>query len=162
MRLWLSKIATRFLRFLNRMFGTKIPPENLAPNVTVDQIRELQLNDPDQTRFIIVDVRSEAESNVSVIPGAITKSEFETNRDQHRDKQVIAYCTVGVRSGNFAAMLNKDGWDAHNYLGSILDWCDNGLPLTTSDGTATTRVHTYSKCFSVPKEYDAVQNDNTV
>ena len=129
----------------------------MAPQIDAAQIRQLQ-SDPNQRNlFVIVDVRSKAESDVSIIPGALTKSEFETTAQQHAGKQVIVYCTIGVRSGNYAAALNRGGWNAWNYKGSILDWCENKLPLKTGDGKQETkRVHTYSAKYSAPEGYIAV------
>ena len=124
------------------------------------QIRELQSNDSLADSYVIVDVRSKAESDVSVIPGAITKTEFEQNADQYADKAVITYCTIGFRAGMYAWGLKRKGFNALNYRGSILDWCKNGLPLTTLDGEEIKRVHTYSRWLSVPKEYIAVNRRN--
>jgi len=103
-----------------------------------------------------VDARSEAESGVSVIPGAITRTEFERTAVDHQGKEIIAYCTVGVRSGKFVNQLIQQGWKAWNYQGSIIDWCENKLPLVTHDGTKTQQVHTYSARYSVPDDYEAI------
>lgn len=124
--------------------------------VSAAQIRELQSNDCISDRYVVVDVRSQAETDVSIIPGAITKTEFEQNPDQHTGKAVIAYCTIGFRSGMYVWRLKRKGWNAWNYRGSMLDWCREGLPLETLDGLATKQVHTYSRWFSVPSEYSAV------
>ncbi|MFG0253872.1 MAG: rhodanese-like domain-containing protein [Rhodopirellula sp. JB053] len=106
--------------------------------------------------FVVVDVRSEAEVNVSVIPGAITKQQYEKNREKYRDRLVIPYCTVGGRSGAYAKKLVADGVKVKNYKGSILKWIDAGLPLETLDGKPTNRVHTYSDRYQVPKAYQQV------
>lgn len=111
------------------------------------------LSSPD---FVLVDVRSDAETNVSVIPGAITQKNFEQNADQHADKLVVAYCTVGVRSGNYAKRLSDQGWTVRNYEGSILQWVRAGLPLVTLNGKPTRRVHSYSDQYSVPDGYEQV------
>ena len=63
------------------------------PTISAEQIRELQSSEAWTDRSVIVDVRDKAETDVSVIPGAITKSEFEENSLQHQGKVVIAYCT---------------------------------------------------------------------
>jgi len=94
-------------------------------------------------------------ADVSMIPGALTKSEFEDTAHQHQGKLVIAYCTIGVRSGHYAADLIRKGWKARNYRGSILDWCNNNSPLTC-DGVETNLVHTYSPRYSVNENYVAV------
>jgi len=97
-----------------------------------------------QTKFVVVDVRSNAEVGVSVIPGAITKAQYEKNRQQYQGRLVIPYCTVGGRSGTYAKQLAKAGVKVKNYQGSILKWVDAGLPVVTLDGKPTNRVHTYS------------------
>ena len=106
--------------------------------------------------FVVVDVRSEAEVNVSVIPGAITKKQFEKDRDQYKGRLVIPYCTVGVRSAAYAKQLAKKGMTVKNYKGSILKWAEAGLPLVTLDGKPTNRVHTWSDRYSVPSNYEQV------
>ena len=89
------------------------------PTISAEQIRELQNSDEWANRSVIVDVRAKAETDVSVIPGAITKSDFEKNSLQHEGKVVIAYCTVGYRSGIYGKKLASEGWHAYNYKGSI-------------------------------------------
>ena len=131
--------------------------QNAAPVVTAKQIRELQADQNVKDKFIVVDVRAKAESDVSVIPGAITKAKFEQTANQHQGKAIIVYCTSGGRSAKYANLLKQKGWNAWNYKGSILDWCKNKLPLTKQDGTKTNRVHTYSRWNSVPREYQAVR-----
>jgi rhodanese-related sulfurtransferase len=103
--------------------------------------------------FILVDVRSVAESQVSIIPGAITKAEFEKNLAQYQGRTVIPYCTVGGRSGRYAQDLAKQGVTVMNYKGSILEWCKEKQPLVTSEGKTTNRVHIYSSNYKVPAEY---------
>ncbi len=126
------------------------------PTITAQEIRTLQADETRKDTFVIVDVRSESESDVSVIPGAITQAEFNRTAENHQGKKVITYCTVGVRSGKFARKLIRQGWTASNYEGSIIDWCENSLPLVTHDGTETNQVHTYSSRYSVPNEYEAI------
>lgn len=126
-----------------------------APLVTASQIRNLQSDENNECHFVIVDVRSKAETDVSMIPGALTKSEFERGLQQHYGKSVIVYCTIGFRSGIYAASLKRKGWKAWNYKGSILDWCGNNLPLTLA-GKETNRVHTYNRWLSAPENYIAV------
>ena len=127
-----------------------------APEISSSEIREMQNSKEWANRYIVVDVRAKVESDVSVIPGAITKSEFEKNSQKHHGKVVIAYCTVGYRSGIYANQLTTKGWEAYNYKGSILDWCKNQLPLVTPDGTETNRVHTYNSSYKVSEGYEAI------
>ena len=127
-----------------------------APSVTAKQIVALQNNELANGRYLVLDVRSVTESDVSVLPGAIAIAEFERTVDQHQSKTIITYCTIGVRSGWYANRLKTHGWNAYNYKGSIIDWCKNGLPLVTPQGEATNRVHTYNRMYSVPAQYEAV------
>ncbi len=106
--------------------------------------------------FVVVDVRGDAEVNVSVIPGAITKAEFEKDRQKYAGRLVIPYCTVGGRSGAYATELAEDGVNVRNYKGSILKWVDAGLPLVTLQGEPTNRVHTYSDRYKIPAKYERV------
>jgi rhodanese-related sulfurtransferase len=106
--------------------------------------------------FVLVDVRSDAEINVSIIPGAITKLQYEKNAELYKDKTAIVYCTVGGRSGAYAKQLAGNGVKVKNYKGSILEWVNAELPLQTLDGQSTNRVHTYSNRYRVPTKYEQV------
>lgn len=112
--------------------------------------------EPPVADFVVVDVRSDAEVNVSVIPGAIIKADFEKNRQLYGERLVIPYCTVGGRSGAYAKKLAKEGVKVKNFQGSILKWIDAGKPLVTLDGEPTNRVHTYSNRYKVPAGYEQV------
>ena len=152
--------ALQSLLGMNNSVG-QLAKQKRKSRVVATQIQELQSNEKLKDRFVIVDVRSKAETDVSIIPGAITKTEFERNTKQHSGKAIIAYCTMGFRSGIYVRSLKRKGFNALNYRGSILDWCNNKLPLTTLDGEATKQVHTYSRWLSVPKEYIAVHRGNS-
>jgi rhodanese-related sulfurtransferase len=112
--------------------------------------------EPPKPDFVVVDVRSEAEVNVSVIPGAITKAQYEKNKNKYDGRTVIPYCTVGGRSGIYAKQLAASGVRVKNYEGSILKWVDAELPLVTLDGVSTNRVHTYSNRYKIPAKYEQV------
>ena len=109
-----------------------------------------------EPNFVLVDVRSDKEIEVSVIPGAISKTQCEKDMQKHRGKLVVPYCTVGVRSGNYAKQLAKRNVKVVNYKGSILEWVDAGLPLVTLAGQPTNRVHTYSNKYRVSSKYEQV------
>ena len=131
--------------------------ENSRHVVSADQIQSMQADTSNADQIVVIDVRDERESSVSILPGAVTLDEFEGS-DEYRGKTAVVYCTVGVRSHAYASRLRQQGWEAYNYKGGILDWCRRGLPLTTRDGQPTDRVHTYSSWYSVPASYFAVAN----
>jgi len=109
--------------------------------------------EPPAATFVLVDVRSDAEINVSLIPGAVTKSQYEANRASYAGRLVIPYCTVGGRSATYAKELSRKGVEVKNYAGSILQWVESELPLVTLKGEPTQRVHTYSNSYRVPAPY---------
>ena len=124
-----------------------------APETTVEALRE-RLSGPEPP--VVVDVRDDEEREVSMIPGAISRQEFE--KDPHRfvGREVVTYCTIGYRSGRYTEKLVKRGWNASNLRGSILSWTHAGEELD-HDGTPTRRVHVYGEAWNlVPEGYEAV------
>lgn len=106
--------------------------------------------------YVLIDVRTPEERAVSVLPGAISVDEFERDRERYRHRPVVAYCTIGYRSGVYAAALGRDGVDVRNLQGGILAWCFAGQPVTGPSGP-TRRVHVYGKRWDLlPAGYTAV------
>ncbi|MGE4233087.1 MAG: rhodanese-like domain-containing protein [Bacteriovoracia bacterium] len=104
---------------------------------------------------VFVDVRSPAEQKVSMIPGAVTQADFERNGKNYKQFKVIAYCTIGYRSGLFAAKLKKRGYDVYNLKGGILAWVNGNHQIRDEAGT-TRRVHVYgAKWNLLPDSYEA-------
>ena len=140
---------------LGSLFGRK----EAVPEIKVDQLRKLRLDDPENAEnsdYVLVDVRSEEESSVSLIPGAITKAQYERNQSRYEGRTVIAYCTSGYRSEKYTRELIKQGKKAVNFKGSILAWCRANLPVVAPNGSPTDRVHTYSRKNRIPAKYEAV------
>ena len=103
---------------------------------------------------VFVDVREREEFAVSHLPGAILVDAFEKSAAQHRDAKVIAYCTIGYRSGLYAAKLREKGFDAYNLRGSLLSWVHAGRPLVDEAGD-TKRLHVYGRKWDLaPAGYD--------
>ena len=68
----------------------------------------VQLRDSGR-KVMLIDVRSTAEMEVSVLPGAIGADEFErryrSSPEEYHDAVLIPYCTIGFRSGLFCRRL---------------------------------------------------------
>jgi sodium/bile acid cotransporter 7 len=110
----------------------------------------------ERERVVLVDVRSPAEQEVSMIAGAITADDFLEHRADHEGATVVAYCTIGHRSGLFAQELSAEGWRVFNLKGAILSWTHGGGALENADGP-TQRVHVYSRqCNLTAEGYEAV------
>ncbi len=107
--------------------------------------------------YIIVDVRTPEERQVSMISGAIDETHFERNLPEYQNKKIIVYCTIGYRSGYYTQSLQQKGLDAYNLSAGILGWTHINGPLFNPQGQATKRVHIYSRPWDLAlKDYTAV------
>lgn len=105
-------------------------------------------------RVVLVDVRREEEREWSWIPGSITREEFE--QGDFGGRRVVAYCTIGYRSGKYAEHLRKQRIDAYNLEAGILGWVHDFRPVER-DGVETRDVHVYGRQWSlVPSWYRAI------
>lgn len=105
---------------------------------------------------VLIDVRTEEEINISMISGAITKAQFESNIDSYKDKHLIVYCTVGTRATQYAKELKEKNFDASNLYGGVLAWAQAQKSFEKS-GEKTNKVHVSSKAFDLlPKGYEGV------
>lgn len=107
-------------------------------------------------KLVVVDVRDNREIDVSIIPGAITQKKFLSQADKYKNKTIMAYCTIGYRSGIFAREMQKKGIDVFNLKGGILAWTLEGGKVTDSNGIVR-RIHVYGEKWKyAPKGYEAV------
>ena len=105
---------------------------------------------------LFVDVRDPAERAVSMLPGAVTEEAFLKNPKSYGRKTVVAYCTIGYRSGKFADRMAKKGIRVLNLKGGILLWVHDGGRMF-KDGKPTNRVHVYGKKWALaPEPYESV------
>ncbi len=111
--------------------------------ITVKELQQLQQQDRD---VILVDVRSLKEREVSIIPGAITSEQFEGNLEQYGngDVTIVAYCTIGYRSGKYASKLQQRGINVLNLEGSLLAWSHIQGKLVNRNGS-TNKVHVFGR-----------------
>lgn len=124
-----------------------------VPEIDAASLMQLQRN----SAAIVVDVRTPAEQAVSIIPGAITKEEFEAHKNEYAEKEIVTYCTIGYRSGLTAQELIKEGFHAFNLKGSVLDWAHAGGEFVDAEGRPTRRVHVYGEQWNLlPDGYEPV------
>ena len=77
---------------------------------------------------VIIDVRSEAETQMGIIPNAIIIDIFQPDFPQKistldKDKQYLIYCRSGNRSGQACAFMAQQGFDRlYNLAGGMMDW----------------------------------------
>jgi rhodanese-related sulfurtransferase len=99
------------------------------------------LSDPD---VVFVDVRKPKEQAVSMIPGAITDTQFMDQLDHYRGKRVIVYCTISYRSGRLAAKLKSKSIPVTNLKEGLLGWVHAGGPLV-QDNQPVQTLHVYGR-----------------
>jgi rhodanese-related sulfurtransferase len=104
---------------------------------------------------MIIDARSPAEYAVSHLPGAVnvdpstSASTFQSTYGQSlKDKTVVVYCSVGMRSstlaGTIGAAAKSSGASAvYNLQGGVFRWHNERRPLVNASGP-TDEVNPYS------------------
>jgi rhodanese-related sulfurtransferase len=110
-------------------------------------------------KIIFVDVRPIKEREISVIEGSISEDEFLKKMDTlvHKELKIVAYCTIGHRSGKFAQRMNKKGIPVANLYGGILGWIDSGKVVFNVQGDETLKVHVYGADWNIlPDPYKGV------
>jgi len=124
-----------------------------VPVMSVEQLLERrESSDP-----VLVDARSREERAVSMIPGAVSREEYERRFDEFVGRAVVVYCTIGYRSGLVAQELSRRGVRSFNLKGGILEWT-HAKQAVVDDKGETRRVHTYGDRWDLlPDGYEAVR-----
>lgn len=92
----------------------------------------------------LIDVRKEAEFAISHLPGAVNITEVSAV-NYPKDRHLVIYCSVGIRSAKFADKLNALGYSkVTNLHGSIFAWANKGYKLMRGKKTVRT-VHPYNR-----------------
>jgi rhodanese-related sulfurtransferase len=122
-------------------------------SITVEQLQQFQRQ---HKKIILVDVRSSKEREVSIIPGSISVNQFEQNFAKYRDSTIVAYCTIGYRSGKYAQKLQQQGLKIFNLEGSLLAWSYIDGKLINETGE-TKKIHIFGHHWNlVAKNYQPV------
>ena len=85
----------------------------------------------------LLDVREAGEWEAGHVAEAVHIPMGDLNRriqDLPTDREIIAICRSGNRSGAVTAALNRAGFTAHNMEGGMQAWHHAGLPIVTDDG----------------------------
>ncbi|MHC4992155.1 MAG: rhodanese-like domain-containing protein [Planctomycetota bacterium] len=124
-----------------------------VPEISAKQVLERRAaGEP----LLLVDVRTPEEQAVSMIPGAVTVEQLESDPGAAEGKTIVCYCTIGGRSGRYTQELCRRGVEAMNMPGAVLAWSHEGGEFEGPDGP-TKRVHTHGPKFDLLAEgYDAV------
>lgn len=124
------------------------------PHITPTELTRL-LADP-TSDVLLLDARETEEYDVSHISGAIRADPgqwrwtfMSTFGDDVRDKIVVIYCSVGVRSSRLAehvveAARAAGAREVYNLAGGIFGWHNRAMPLVDASGS-TAFVHPYDE-----------------
>jgi rhodanese-related sulfurtransferase len=105
---------------------------------------------------VFIDVRTPEEQIVSMLPGAVTEQDLENTPSILHGKTAVAYCTIGYRSGLYAADMGRQGVRVLNIPGGILAWVLSGGKVYHAD-METMRVHVYGEEWNyLPDGYEPV------
>ncbi len=116
---------------------------------SVEELRMDQLNN----EVLILDAREPEEFKVSHIEGALEVgfNDFDISilDSFSREKKIVVYCSIGIRSENIGIKLEKSGFEnVENLYGGIFEWKNKDYPLVDEKGEATNKVHAFSKSWS--------------
>ncbi len=119
-------------------------------HLTVDDL-QAWLADAERPRPLLVDVRRADEQAVSHLPGALLVASHEQAlaalADEPRDRPIVAYCSVGVRSARLVRELSRHGFvNAANLEGALFEWANRALPIVNARGRAST-VHPFDPAW---------------
>jgi len=106
---------------------------------------------------VLIDVRSPEERAVSTIKGAVSEEDFLKNPGAYAGKDLVAFCTIGYRSGEFAEAMRNKGIAVKNLQAGILGWLHAGGEIAGPDGKPTRKVHVYGEKWNLaPDGYETV------
>ena len=122
-----------------------------APEISAREVLDRPLGG-----MIFVDVRSPEEQAISMLPGALTMESFLAAPSLFSDRTVVAYCTIGWRSGKFAIKMNAKGLKVWNLAGGLLIWLHEGGKVFDAAGE-TRRIHVYGRKWNLaPGGYEGI------
>ncbi|UCD34853.1 MAG: rhodanese-like domain-containing protein [Nitrospiraceae bacterium] len=128
----------------------------MYPHVSWMTLQEFSARQ-DRAEWVILDSRSPMEREVSFIPGSVFADDFETVVSRHEGRNVLVYCTVGCRSGEYAERLQQRGLKAFVLWGGVLAWALDNRPFMSPEGEPTRKVHVFgSRWNALPESYGAV------
>ncbi len=105
----------------------------------------------------LVDLRSPAERDISTLPNAISKEEFEADPKIYQDKQIVGFDTLGQRSIVWVSQQRAKGIEAYNLHGGILAWAHAGGKFISPNGSETKTVHVYAQAWDMlPEGFEAI------
>ena len=116
-----------------------------VPLIFEHQVKKLQ---KEGKTVVFIDTREKKEYEISHIKGAIYVGydDFDSSKVKNIDKNaiIVAYCSVGYRSGKIGKQLMNLGYsNVFNLFGGIFSWANNNNPIYSNEKEVT-KVHPYN------------------
>lgn len=126
---------------LDGMLSKKVSTIDVAKAITLDSA-------------LFLDSRKPEEYKVSHIKNAVfigyEKPNFNVLNSINKNKEIVVYCSIGVRSEKVAEKLVERGFtNVHNLYGGIFEWVNEEKPIVDSDGKTTLNIHPYNKVWGI-------------
>ena len=122
-------------------------------NIPYISVQELAMP---KTDAIILDARELKEFEISHIKNAIHVGFNHFNKNSikniinDKNKPIVVYCSVGIRSETIAHKLKKAGYNnVFNLYGGIFEWKNKGFKVYNSKEQETENIHTFNKKWSL-------------
>jgi rhodanese-related sulfurtransferase len=129
----------------------KITNTNSIPYISVEELKRLQSHDAP----LIFDAREKEEYEVSHIESAVYvgysefSSEKISEKIKDKDRPVVVYCSLGIRSEKIGEKLKKAGFtNVRNLYGGIFEWKNKGYPIVDETNSETENIHAFSPFWS--------------
>lgn len=130
------KIVRRVLfLILMTISATQISGCNTNDNIVSVSAREFD-KEIKADSVQLLDVRTPQEYAEGHIDGALNinvqSDDFQqvAEKELSKDSTILVYCRSGRRSMNAAEILTKLGYKVVNFKGGIIEWREDGLPVT--------------------------------
>lgn len=99
-------------------------------------------------RYQVIDARNAAEYKVSHLAEARHWLGIEDLAKIRKDRPVLVYCSIGLRSEKTAQALQEQGYKAYNLYGGIFEWVNREQRVYNEQGP-TEAIHGYNALWSV-------------
>ena len=115
----LSVIVALLILFYAKRFILRIHMNEYSTSEVAEKLHD--------TSIVLLDVRSNEERNQSAIPGSLhiplgNIPEKLKILEKHKQKEIICFCRSGSRSMKAALILQKNGFQAANMKGGMIEW----------------------------------------
>jgi rhodanese-related sulfurtransferase len=105
-----------------------------------------------KNKFILLDVRSKEEYDISHIKNALWIGEDDwdqkTLEELDKEEVIIACCSIGYRSEKLVKeLIQLNFLNVYNLYGGVFEWINQGNSVQNNLGT-TERIHEYNKNFA--------------